>query len=289
MNRLEIHPDCVPCVLKRVLFEARLVDESKEREVIEKVLKILTEDFKEGVVSAEVATKIHGKVYEILETDDPYHELKKRSNGVAEKLLPKAEKLIETEGFRGAVLASIAGNVLDFGYRDDMNNPEYLEKEFDNIIEEGLGWDDIDEIEELVKGGNDIIFFTDNTGEVVFDTLLLKKIKEYDVKLTVVVKGKPILTDATMEDAIKYGIDGIADQLNTTGGYAVGVDFKKLDSELLRKLEDADLIIAKGMANWESFSEKDYRPIAFLTRSKCGPVSKTMGVPYNVNVAKLFQ
>ncbi len=289
MNDLELHPNCVPCVLKRVLFEARLVDPSKEREVVENVLDILSEDFEEGAVSAEIATKIHGKVYEILGTDDPYHELKKRSNMVAEKLLPKAKKLVKKKGFRGAVLASIAGNVLDFGYRDDMNTPEYLEKEFDNIVAEGLGWDDIDEIEELVEKGEDIVFFTDNTGEVVFDTLLMERIKEYDVHLTVVVKGEPILTDATMDDAIKYDIDEIADQLETTGGYAVGVDFNKLDSELLRKLEETDLIIAKGMANWESFSEKDYRPIAFLTRSKCKPVSKTMGVPYNVNVAKLFQ
>ncbi|MGM0406142.1 MAG: damage-control phosphatase ARMT1 family protein [Thermoplasmatota archaeon] len=286
---MEIHPDCVPCVLKRVLFEARMVDKSKEREVVESVLDILSNDFEEGAVSAEVTTKIHGKVYEILGTNDPYHELKKRSNKVAEKLLPKAKKLVEKEGFRGAVLASIAGNVLDFGYRDDMNTPEYLEKEFDNIVAEGLGWDDIDKIEDLVKKGDQIIFFTDNTGEVVFDTLLMEKIKGYDVHLTAVVKGEPILTDATMDDAIKYGIDDIADQLDTTGGYAVGVDFSKLDSELLKKLEDADLIIAKGMANWESFSEKEYRPIAFLTRSKCEPVSQTMGVPYNVNVAKLFQ
>ncbi|MFW6038044.1 MAG: damage-control phosphatase ARMT1 family protein [Candidatus Saliniplasma sp.] len=286
---MEIHPDCVPCVLKRVLFEARMVDSSKEREVLENVLKILSKDFQKGAVSAEVATKIHGKVYEILGTDDPYHELKERSNKVAEKLLPKAKKLVEKEGFRGAVLASIAGNVLDFGYRDDMNSPECLESEFDDIIAEGLGWDDIDEIENLVKEGKNIIFFTDNTGEVVFDTLLMKKIKEYDIDLTVVVKGEPILTDATMEDAVRYNIDEIADQLETTGGYAVGVDFSKLDPELLRKLDETDLIIAKGMANWESFSEKDYRPIAFLTRSKCEPISKTMGVPYDVNVAKLFQ
>ncbi|MFO7791633.1 MAG: ARMT1-like domain-containing protein [Candidatus Saliniplasma sp.] len=286
---MELHPDCVPCVLKRVLFETRLVDRSKEREVVENVLEILSKEFEEGAVSAEVATKIHGTVNEILGTDDPYCELKQMSNNVAEKLLPKAEKLIEEEGFRGAVLASIAGNVLDFGYRDDINSPEFLEKEFDNIIEEGLGWDDIDEIEELIKDAEYILFFTDNTGEVVFDTLLLKKIKGYDVHLTVVVKGEPILTDATLKDAKRYDIDEIADQLETTGAYAVGVDFSKLDPELLKKLKAADLIIAKGMANWESFSEKDYRPIAFLTRSKCEPVSQTMEVPYNVNIAKLFE
>ncbi len=286
---MELHPDCVPCILKRVLFEARIEDPSKEREVVENVLDIFHNEFEEGVVSAEIATKIHKKVYNILNTDDPYAELKERSNIVAEKLLPKAERLVQEKGFRGAVLASIAGNVLDFGYKDGMNSPEYLEKEFENIVAEELGWDDLDKIEELLKESEDILFFTDNTGEIVFDTLLLKKIKGFGVRLTVVVKGEPILTDATMDDALRYGIDKIADHLDTTKTYAVGVDFSKLGDKLLEKLENADLIIAKGMANWESFSEKDYRPIAFLTRSKCEPVSNTMGVPYDVNVAKLFE
>lgn len=286
---MELHPECVPCILKRSLFEARMVDESKERDIIEAGLKILEERFEEGAVSAEVATEVHGKVYDILGTDDPYSELKDKSNETAEKLLPKAESLVEDKGFRGAVMASIAGNVLDFGFREDIESPDYLKEEFENIIDEGLGWDDVDKIEDKIEEADRIVFFTDNTGEIVFDTLLLQKIKDYDVELTVVVKGEPILTDATMEDALKYDIDEIVDHLETTGGYAVGVDFDQISEDLERKLNDADLIIAKGMANWESFSEKDYRPIAFITRSKCDPVSSTMGVPLDVNVAKLFE
>lgn len=266
-----------------------MVDESKERDIIEAGLEILEERFEEGAVSAEVATEVHGKVYEILGTDDPYSELKEKSNETAEKLLPKAESLVEDKGFRGAVMASIAGNVLDFGFREDIESPDYLKEEFENIIDEGLGWDDVEKIEDKIEKADQIVFFTDNTGEIVFDTLLLQKIKDYDVGLTAVVKEEPILTDATMEDALKYGIDDIADQLETTGGYAVGVDFDQISEGLKRKLNDADLIIAKGMANWESFSEKDYRPIAFITRSKCAPVSSTMGVPLDVNVAKLFE
>lgn len=284
-----MQPECVPCLLKRIIFEARLVDESKERQIIEEALEILEDEFEEGVVSAEVATKVHGRVYEILGTNDPYKELKEWSNETAEKLLPKAREIVENGGFREAVLVAIAGNVLDFGFRDDYNSPEYLEKEFQNLIDEGLGYDDVDKVEERLKEAEEVLFFTDNTGEIVFDTLLLEKIKEYDVKLTVVVKGEPILTDATMEDALEYGIDEIVDEIKTTGGYAVGVDFDIISEDLEEELERSDLIIAKGMANWESFSEKNYRPIAFFTRSKCSPIAKTMGVPLDKNVARLFE
>ncbi len=286
---MKIHSECVPCLLKRSIYEARLVNKNKEKEVVKAALSILNDNFDESAVSAEISTKVHRRVYDILETDDPYKELKYKSNKTAEKLLTKAKNLVNKGGFREAVLVSIAGNVMDFGYRDDISSPDYLMNEFKKIIDEGFGHDDTDEIERILKESKSILYFTDNAGEIVFDTVLLKKIKEYDVHLTVVVKDVPILTDATMKDAKEYNIDKTADQLETTGGYAVGVNFDLIPEKLKDKLENADMIIAKGMANWESFSETDYRPIAFLTRSKCKPVSDTMGVPFDTNVAKLFE
>ncbi|MEF8832711.1 MAG: ARMT1-like domain-containing protein [Candidatus Thermoplasmatota archaeon] len=285
---MKIHPECVPCLLKRCLYESELVDEQKKREIVEAATSILDEKFDEDAVSAEVATEVHGKVYEILDTDDPYSDIKERSNALAEKLLPQAKKISENS-FKDAVLVSIAGNVLDFGYRDDISSPDYLSEEFENIIDQGLAHDDTEEMEEILEKGKEVVYFTDNAGEIVFDTLLLKRLRDYDVHLTVVVKGESILTDVTMKDALKYDIDEIADQVETTGAFAVGVDFDLLPEKVEEKLKRADLIIAKGMANWESFSETDYSPIAFLTRSKCEPVSNTMGVPYDENIAKLFK
>ncbi len=266
-----------------------MVDGSKEREVIEEALRILNERFKPGCVSAEVATHVHKRVYEILGTDDPYKELKEESNEAAEKLLPRAEEIVEEKGFKGAALVSIAGNVLDFGYRDDLDSPDYFLDEFENIIEEGLGYDDTERVQRLLEDADDVIYFTDNAGEIVLDTLLMKKIKEYGVHLTVVVKGESIITDATMEDALRYGVDEIADELITTERYAIGIPFRDMPERLMDHLDKADVIIAKGMANWESFSETGYRPIAYFTRSKCMPVSNTMGVPYEKNIVKLFE
>lgn len=286
---MEMRPECVPCLLKRVLFEAEIVDKSKKREVVEEALRLLNENFEAGCVSAEVATKVHGRVYEILDTDDPYAELKEGSNKIAEELLPRAEEIAGEGGLREAILVGIAGNVLDFGFREDYDSPDYLLREFENIIDEDLEYDDTDKIDERLQEAESVVFFTDNAGEIVLDTILLKKIKGYGVHLTAVVKGKPILTDATEEDALKYGIDEIADRLETTGGYAVGLDPSLLSDELEDKLEEADLIISKGMANWEALSETEYSPIAFLTRSKCSPVAQSMGVPQEANVAKLFE
>ncbi len=285
---MEIRPECVPCLIKRCIYETRLVDSTKEYQVVKESLRILNDTYVEGAVSADIATKIHKKVYEIIGTDDPYREMKRRCNEVAKSLLPRAEEFIRGKGLREAALVSVVGNVMDFGFRDDYDSPDYLTRTFDEMLSQGFGHDDIDAIEKILYEAENVVFFTDNTGEIVLDTLLLKAIKEYDIHLTVIVKGEPILTDATMEDALEFGIDKIADCVETTGGFAIGVDPSLLPEGLEKDIREADLIIAKGMANWESLSETDYRPIAYLTRSKCRPVADSMGVPLDVNVAKLF-
>ncbi len=285
---MEIQPECVPCLIKRCIYETRLVDPTREYQVVKESLRILNDAYAEGAVSADIATRVHKRVYEIIGTTDPYRDIKKRCNEVASSLLPRGREFVEGSGLREAALVSVVGNVMDFGFRDDYDSPDYLSKKFDELLSEGFGYDDIDEMEEILREADNVVFFTDNTGEIVLDTLLMKAIKDYGVNLTVIVKGEPILTDATMEDALEYGIHKIADRVETTGGFAIGVDPSLLDEELESDIREADLIIAKGMANWESLSETDYGPIAYLTRSKCKPVADSMGVPLDVNVAKLF-
>lgn len=286
---MEIRPECVPCLIKRCIYETDLVDPDKEYSVVKECLSMLDDDYKEGVVSAELATRVHKRVYDMIGSEDPYRDIKIQCNRVAVSILPEAKKIVEEGGLKGAALVSVVGNVMDLGFRDDYDDPEYLSKEFKELVSQGFGYDDMDDIEAMIKEASTIFYFTDNVGEIVFDKLFMKAIKEYDVHLTVVVKGEPILTDATIEDALEFGIDKIADRLETTGGFAIGVDPDMLPEELEKDLDDADLIIAKGMANWESLSETDYRPIAYLTRSKCRPVADSMGVPFDVNVAKLFK
>jgi len=54
-------------------------------------------------------------------------------------------------------------------------------------------------------------------------------------------------------------------------------------------LKQSDLIICKGMANYESFSETNYRPIAYLLRTKCSAIANSMNLPLNINVIKLYE
>jgi len=286
-----VQPECVPCLLGRVLYETKLVNKDKAYETLKAALKILNEDFSDNINSAKLATKIHGQAYRILENKDLYREMKAKSNEFAKKLFPRAEKIVTeaNNSFRAAVICSIVGNVLDFGIESPIREPEELSTKFDELYNEGLGHDDTEKITNLLSKSSRVLYFADNCGEIVFDILLLKELRKFDIHLTLVVRGEPILTDATIEDVENLGLDKLVDDVDTTNVFAVGVDFDRITPGLKKKLETADLIISKGMANWESFSDADYRPIAYLLRTKCAPVARGLGVQKGMNVAKLYE
>ena len=117
-----------------------------------------------------------------------------------------------------------------------------------------------------------------------------REIKKFnpDLHLTLVVKGEDVLSDATMKDAVEFGLDNVVDEILTTGCFAVGVDFKNLPKKVLKLIDSTNLIICKGMANYEAFSETNYKPIAYLMRTKCSAIARSIGVAQNINVIKLY-
>jgi hypothetical protein len=281
--------------MKRIIFEANQSTKDKElrTEVIQKSCKLLAELYDPNVCSASIATKVHRLVYDTLGDEDPYKKLKNTSNEIALSLVPRAEKLIKNskEPLKTSMICSIIGNLMDYGIEGASNRPELLLEVFDKSIEEGLGYDDYDKLKELLSKSKKVLLFTDNCGEVVFDKLLCIELKKAfpDIYLTLVVKGEDILSDATMEDAISLGFDKIVDEILTTGCFAVGLDFNKLPKELENSLKESDLIICKGMANYEAFSETDYRPTAYLMRTKCNAIANSIGIPVNINAIKVFE
>lgn len=281
-------PECVPCLLGRVLFEVELCDPRKSRAAMRDALKVLKEGFEPGANSAEVATRVHHRAYQVAGCADPYLELKVRSQEVARELLPRAQCLVESspDRLRAAALAAIAGNVMDFGIAG-LSDPTALLREFDAIVRQGLDVDDLARTRELLSGAERVVYLLDNCGEDVLDVLLVREIKALGPTVVGVVKGEPILTDVTLDDARRSGTDREFDEVLTTGMFAVGVNERLLGDRLRKEMEGADLIISKGMANFESLSESNLRPIAYLMKAKCRPVAEAVGARKGDNVLRL--
>ncbi|MET1124480.1 MAG: DUF89 domain-containing protein [Archaeoglobaceae archaeon] len=288
---MRIHPLCPSCLLNRVYYEAKLVTDDPETlsRCVDEALKILASEFSLKPVNAHLATKLHRRVYEILGCEDPYRSVKSFANEVARRVVAVAEKVIEEarDKFRAAVKAAIIANNFDYG----VMGHEVVDREFEEFfrkrMREEFAIDDVDRLKEL--SGGKVVYLTDNAGEIFFDALLMRELKKRCEKLSVVVRGRPILNDATLEDAKLAGIDRIADELLTNGMGAIGIIFEELPPNTIKRLEEADLIVAKGMANYECLSEAEFRPIAFLLTAKCEPVAESLGVPKGSMVVKVVE
>lgn len=287
---MEMAPECVPCLLGRVLFEVELCNPRKSGAAMRDSLKVLSEGFEPGANSAEVATRVHQRAYQVMGCTDPYRDLKIKSQEVARELLPRAQCLVESspDRFEAAALAAIAGNVMDFGIAG-LDDPTALLRQFDAIVRQGLNVNDLPKVRQRLAGARKVVYLLDNCGEDVLDALLVREIRAMGPSVIGVVKGEPILTDVTMEDAQRSGVDREFDEVLTTGMFAVGVNEKSMGDRLRREMNEADLIIAKGMANFESLSDSAFRPVAYLMRAKCRPVAEAVGARKDDNVARLSE
>ena len=287
---MKVSPVCVPCLLKRVIYESELVSPDKVPAAVRAACSIFSKRYSPGRVSARLATEVHREVYRLLCTNDPYREMKDRSNKVALGLMSAAGRLVarSNDSLRTAIMCSIAGNILDFGIQADVHEPEVLRKRFAGIMEEGLAVDHLPRLRRYLRKGARVLYFADNCGEIVFDGLVFRELRKLGAKVTLVVRGEPILTDATLEDVEALGLRKEVDGVLDTGSFAVGVDFDRIPQVLRRALDGCDVIISKGMANFESFSDTKWRPIAHLMRTKCAPVAEAAGAPFDVSILKLW-
>jgi uncharacterized protein with ATP-grasp and redox domains len=287
-------PRCAPCLLNRVHYEAELStkDAALRFKAIQGGVAYLEKNFKPGSDAIKISTGIHRVAYAILGDDDPYKEMKALSNRLAAAMMPRVRSYIDDapakDRFRLAVLASIIGNTFDFGVQGHDVNTDDFNAFFEEMFGHGLDVDDTDEMARLASG-NDVVYLADNCGEIYFDELVIEELKRMGARVNLVVRGGYILTDATMDDVKAMGLDKKADTISTTGSNAIGISVEEAPKKLLKEMRDASLIISKGMANYEALSEEDYRPIAYLLRAKCEPVSYSLGVKKGMNVAKLIK
>jgi len=292
---MKIQNECIPCLLKRILFETEISTKEKKRQTkaVRTACALLAEHYDPEECSATIATKLHKSVYETIQDKDPYAELKHTSNLIATSLVPKIQGLIKIspDPLKTSMVCAIIGNIMDFGIDGSSAHPQMLEEVFDKLYAEGLGYDDYQKLKNLLKNATHIVLFTDNCGEIVFDKILCRELKHFNptLHITAVVKGEPILSDATIKDAKEIKLYEVVDDLFTTGCFAVGVDFHKLPGEVKKALKHANLIIAKGMANYESFSETTYAPIAYLLRTKCSAIARSMNIPQNISAIKIYE
>ncbi len=277
---MQTYLDCYPCVLRQALEAARMAGATpgQEHEIVLATLEIL-KSLPEGATPPAIGTEVHQIVREITGNQDPYLLVKRESTEKALALLPDLYALLDQADDRleAAIRLSIAGNIIDFG-----PNPDYdLWQVVTRVSRQAFAINDLPVLRKRLAEVESVLFLGDNAGETVFDRVLIETL-EGDV--TYVVRGGPVLNDATREDAEAAGIDQVAEVIDN-GARVPGTILSKCNPEFQARFRDADLILAKGMGNYETLSTVD-APIFFLLQVKCPIIGLDVGAKVQSIVVK---
>jgi uncharacterized protein with ATP-grasp and redox domains len=292
---LKVDVECAPCLLHRGYMEIveATNDKTLQFETMTALTRLLHKEFKPTVVPARLGTKRDRLVKTITGNKDPYAKKKWLSNQQALEILPQLKRMVARETsdeakFRRACLCAIVGNIIEF----DIPEHEFNFEDIANLVQQAqqdLTVDEVFKIFERAKKVEEILYLTDNAGEIAFDTLLVAELKRLGARVAVAVKGKPIINDATLQDAKTVGMHEVADDLISNGTDTVGLILKECSKRFLTLYKSADLVVAKGMGYAETLTEtKLNTPHALLLRTKCQPVARYFGTVRAKNVAKLM-
>lgn len=269
--------DCIPCFTRQALDALRQVTDDEElmHRALRRVLEASSE-FEMDLSPPEMARTIHRIIREETGVADPYAEIKAESTAVALRLAESARPIINgaINPFKMALRFSIAGNIMDFALTakwDQMNLSTFLDDTRLHILDD----DAVEQLRNAVEKAQSILFLGDNAGETVFDRLLIEQMP--NAAVTYAVKGAPIINDATMADAVAAGLDEVAELIDN-GSDAPGTILSLCSPAFQKRFFEAELIIAKGQANYETLSKSD-RPLFFLTQVKCPVIGRDIGKP----------
>ena len=273
-------PECYPCLedLARRCASLAAADPQKQDKALKAALAYLKENFSLNIVSICLA----GEMQRIIRSEsgnvDPFAAVKKEEMALArhyaEKYQPSARASLQE-----LVQFAAKGNGFDF-----FQDLQMLEKQFQEPVV--FERDDTADLEKLLKagfsgGGKRIIYLADNAGECFFDLPLVNRLKEW-AEVYYAVKESPVQNDLACADLVQSGMGERFANVVSTGTDSPGLDLPNASVQFKALVEQADLIVAKGMGHYETLPELILpQPVFLIFQVKCDPVAQTSRLPRN--------
>ncbi len=277
---MKVTAECIPCYLTQCIKAMEQAKVPKDRQdghltaLLAEVAKLDT-----GLTPAENSTLILHQLVGRLGGQDLFAEAKNESNRLASEQLPRLSRILKDSSnpLYTALQFAVAGNVVDLGLFEDYD----LDKAINDVLKNDFARSDYRDFLVRLDQVEVVLIIGDNSGEIVFDRLLAEELLALNKQVVYAVKGGFILNDATREDARQAGLDKLV-RVVDSGCNFLGTIEGKCSKEFLDILSQADLIISKGQANYESL---EGTPLAgdntyFLLKAKCPVVAESLKVKY---------
>ena len=276
--------DCLPCLARNATELARRTahgDAVLEAEIAGSGMEILGNAARSGYslpppcyarrLIDNALEKSGGRV------PDPWEAEKATSTELALKLMERLDEIPgwDSESFESRLRLAVAGNILDFSIYSDLDIAAAMET-MATAFTKPVDGAAVLELKRRMDGAKSILWIFDNCGEAVFDRLLMEPYRE---KLTLAVRGRPAFNDVTRAELEASGFSpGFAKGGVVSNDDGVpGVVDATCGDKFRAVFAAADLVVAKGQANFETMNERTDKPIAFLFLAKCPVVCRTIG------------
>jgi uncharacterized protein with ATP-grasp and redox domains len=280
---MRLFPDCYPCVLRQVLSLVKLtgMDELQTKHTMDEAMKMLLSasgnDSPQRIIVG-IGDFVRKTFFSDTEPFDPYARLKNQSNDAVLHYFDALEATAEQSDspLETAIKQAAAGNIIDFGAKD--HGSLDIVREIRDIPSLRFSFYDYEQLLSKLRNAALLLYIGDNAGEIVFDRILIRRIKREFPGLRIIfaTRDKPVINDVTVDDAYRIGLDKEAEIISSGCRYP-GLMLEETDDAFRRLFRDADLIIAKGQGNYEGLCDIDDERLFFILRIKCERVANRIG------------
>lgn len=273
---MNINDTCVSCIINQSAKVASALESSPEieKELINTVTK-MSRDFSFTQTPPEVASDVYEKMALILNKIDIYDEIKEISTKKALSFVPILKQKLQASDDKllTATKIAVAGNVIDLAAQVEFD----LEEELEKIFHTEFGYNDFSVLKSELSKAKKVLILGDNTGEHIFDYLFIENLKELypDASYSYAVRGNPIINDVTIKEAKEAGFDKLC-ELVDSGVNTPGFAYDRASEYAQKLFDEADLVISKGMGNYECLSPTHRNNICFLLKVKCEVVAASL-------------
>ena len=280
MEPIRLNPGCISCLIKSRL-EDFPEDTPREKQILymQRVLKEISEAPKS--VSAPVIVRTINEIQkDMFGYNKDFTHVKAYFNELMLGKVPAIQQKLEesADSLKLAIQYAMTGNYIDFGAMEKVDENE-LQRFLDDSHNNFVNATEYEAIKNDISNAKEIVYLTDNCGEIVMDKVLVQEIQKVnpDANITVIVRGMPVLNDATMEDAVQVGLTEMVNVIGN-GSEIAGTSLEEISEEAKDKMEQADVIFAKGQGNFETLQMCGLN-IYYIFMCKCEMFAKRFQVP----------
>lgn len=272
---------CIRCLFDRQEEKIRDIKQENKKAAYMKEIASIIGSAQADASAPYIVYKINTAYKRYFGSLPNYEKEKQFYNSLMLSMEEELRKKINTgsrrEILQYALNLARTANYIDFGATNNVSKEQLMEL-LDKAGEEELEAQTLVKLEKDLEKAENLVYLTDNCGEIVADKLLIEVMKKQypQMKITVIVRGMPVLNDATLEDAKSVGLTELVQVIDNGNGVA-GTQIGLLSEEARRVLGEADVIISKGQGNFETIHDCGLN-IYYLFLCKCDWFSKRFGL-----------